>query len=119
MCIRDRLRQDPSYPSLHATLGWVAGLILADILPERTAWIMQRARVFGESRVVCGVQWQSDVAAGWMNGGVLYSAMEQDEGFRQEMDKARAEVTALRTTMAAPPAAECAVEADAAAHPPQ
>lgn len=117
--LRAELRQDPSYPSLHATLGWVAGLILADILPERTAWIMQRARVFGESRVVCGVQWQSDVAAGWMNGGVLYSAMEQDEGFRQEMDKARAEVTALRTTMAAPPAAECAVEADAAAHPPQ
>nr|WP_254057981.1 phosphatase PAP2 family protein [Komagataeibacter saccharivorans] len=117
--LRAQLRQDPSYPSLHATLGWVAGLILADILPERTAWIMQRARVFGESRVVCGVQWQSDVAAGWMNGGVLYSAMEQDEGFRQEMDKARAEVTALRTTMAAPPAAECAVEADAAAHPPQ
>lgn len=121
LCIplRASLRQDPSYPSLHATLGWVAGLILADILPERTAWIMQRARVFGESRVVCGVQWQSDVTAGWLNGGVLYSAMEQDEGFRQEMDAARAEVTALRATMAAPPAAECAVEADAAAHPPQ
>ena len=121
LCIplRASLRQDPSYPSLHATLGWVAGLILADIMPERTAWIMQRARVFGESRVVCGVQWQSDVTAGWLNGGVLYSAMEQDEGFRQEMDAARAEVTALRTTMAAPPAAECAVEADAAAHPPQ
>ncbi|BAK84023.1 acid phosphatase [Komagataeibacter medellinensis] len=121
LCIplRASLRQDPSYPSLHATLGWVAGLILADILPERTAWIMQRARVFGESRVVCGVQWQSDVTAGWLNGGVLYSAMEQDEGFRQEMDAARTEVMALRTTMAAPPAAECAVEADAAAHPPQ
>ena len=121
LCIplRASLRQDPSYPSLHATLGWVAGLILSDILPERTAWIMQRARVFGESRVVCGVQWQSDVTVGWLNGGVLYSAMEQDDGFRQEMDAARAEVTALHTTMAAPPAAECAVEADAAAHPPQ
>ncbi|WP_182356053.1 acid phosphatase [Komagataeibacter europaeus] len=117
--LRASLRQDPSYPSLHATLGWVTGLILSDILPERTAWIMQRARVFGESRVVCGVQWQSDVMAAWLNGGVLYSAMEQDEGFRQEMDAARAEVVALHPTMSAPPAEECAVEADAAAHPPQ
>ncbi|MBE7730172.1 phosphatase PAP2 family protein [Komagataeibacter sp. FXV3] len=117
--LRASLRQDPSYPSLHATLGWVTGLILSDILPDRTAWIMQRARVFGESRVVCGVQWQSDVTAAWLNGGVLYSAMEQDEGFRQEMDAARAEVVALHPTMSAPPAEECAVEADAAAHPPQ
>ena len=117
--LRASLRHDPSYPSLHATLGWVTGLILSDILPERTAWIMQRARVFGESRVVCGVQWQSDVMAAWLNGGVLYSAMEQDEGFRQEMDAARAEVVALHPTMSAPPAEECAVEADAAAHPPQ
>ena len=117
--LRASLRHDPSYPSLHATLGWVTGLILSDILPERTAWIMQRARVFGESRVVCGVQWQSDVMAAWLNGGVLYSAMEQDEGFRQEMDAARAEVVALHPTMSAPPVEECAVEADAAAHPPQ
>ncbi|WP_207303443.1 phosphatase PAP2 family protein [Komagataeibacter xylinus] len=117
--LRADLKRDPSYPSLHATLGWVTGLILSDILPDRTAAIMQRARVFGESRVVCGVQWQSDVAAGWLNGGVLYSAMEQDDGFRQEMDAARAEVVALHATMAAPPAAECGIEADAAAHPPQ
>ncbi|MCE2575584.1 phosphatase PAP2 family protein [Komagataeibacter sp. FNDCR2] len=121
LCIplRADLKGDPSYPSFHATLGWVAGLVLSDMLPERTAWIMQRARVFGESRVVCGVQWHSDVVAGWLNGGVLYSAMEQDEGFRQDMEAARAELTALRATMAAPPATECAMEADAAAHPPQ
>ena len=43
------------YPSGHTTKGWTVGLVLADLLPDRAAPIMARAREYGESRIVCRV----------------------------------------------------------------
>lgn len=53
-----------SYPSGHATFGWTLALALAEIAPDRAQAIMSRGREYGESRVICGVHFPSDVVAG-------------------------------------------------------
>ncbi len=110
------LADNGSYPSGHSTLSWAWGLILADLAPDRSTEIMSRARSIGESRIICGVHYASDVEAGRTTGSLLFAALESDPGFRADLEKARTEVSAARKTGAAP--ASCAVQNDAAAHPP-
>jgi len=110
------LADNGSYPSGHSTLSWTWGLILADLAPDRSTEIMSRARSIGESRVICGVHYASDVEAGRVTGSLLFAALESDAGFRADLEKARAEVAAARKAGAAP--ASCAVQDEAAAHPP-
>ncbi|QUD86002.1 acid phosphatase [Phenylobacterium montanum] len=105
-----------SYPSGDATLGWAWGLILAELAPSRSSEILMRARSIGESRVVCGVHNPSDVEASRTAGAALVAALHANAEFRADMDKARAEVTAV---LAAPHGAEqCSVQDAAAAKSP-
>ncbi|TGD97128.1 acid phosphatase [Methylobacterium nonmethylotrophicum] len=105
-----------AYPSGHATEGWTFGLVLAALMPERAAPILRRGRIYGESRIVCGVHWASDVEAGRSTGAALFAALVGSPAFRADLDRARAELAA-GSEGAAPEAALCARE-DQAAHPP-
>lgn len=98
ICIaRDKEIDDSfDYPSGHASWGWAVGLILAELAPDRSAQILQRARAFGESRVVCGVHSASAVEAGRLNGTAVVTALHGSADFRADMDAARAELAALR-----------------------
>ena len=58
------LEKSPDYPSGHTALSWETGLILSELDPARAVQILQRARAFGQSRVVCGVHNLSAVEAG-------------------------------------------------------
>lgn len=108
-----------SYPSGHATQGWAYALIMAALVPEKATAILARGRAYGESRVVCGVHWLSDVSAGRTNGSSTFAALMGDAAFRADLDKARTE---LRAAMAeggpAPDAALCARESEALREPP-
>ena len=111
------LAASPSYPSGHATLSWTWGLILAELAPDRATLILSRARAYGESRVVCGVHYPSDIESGRANGSILVAALHSSAEFRADMDKARAEVEAARKAGGGvePPAGQCKVEQDAEA----
>jgi len=111
----DKLAASPDYPSGHASWGWAVGLILADLVPERAGPILQRARVFGESRVVCGVHNASAVEAGRTNGAAVVAALHGSPEFRADMDAARVELAALRAK--AQPIAACDAEAALLAQP--
>jgi acid phosphatase (class A) len=114
------LDESGSYPSGHTTVGWTYALILAELAPDRATQIMMRGRAYGESRVVCGVHFPSDLEGGRIAAASLVAALHGDRAFRADMDKARAEVEAARRAGgadAAPPDA-CAVEDQAAAHRP-
>ncbi|MCE2576132.1 phosphatase PAP2 family protein [Komagataeibacter sp. FNDCR2] len=115
---RAHLATSGSYPSGHTMLGWSTALVLAELLPERATEILQRGRVFGESRIVCGVHWESDVQAGYMLGTAEIAAMHGLPAFRSDMDAARAELDALRHTARHPKAATCTREGGAATHSP-
>ncbi|MDR3510538.1 MAG: phosphatase PAP2 family protein [Caulobacteraceae bacterium] len=114
----DWLKKSASYPSGHATYSWAAGLVMAEIAPSRAGEIMARARSYGDSRVVCGVHYETDVQAGRAVGAAVFAALQANPAFKADLEAARAELVRLRT---APPAAldpaQCRIEAEAAAHP--
>ncbi|MFD0936780.1 phosphatase PAP2 family protein, partial [Methylobacterium trifolii] len=107
-----------SYPSGHAAQGWAFALIMAALVPEKATPILARGRAYGDSRVICGVHWLSDVAAGRTNGSSAFAALLGDATFRADMEKARAELAkALAGSNAAPDQAVCTRESTALREP--
>lgn len=92
----ERLRHNGSYPSGHSARGWAVALILAEINPDRKEVIMQRGFDMGQSRVICGYHWQSDVDAGRLAGSVAVSALHANPEFMKQLEKAKAEFAALK-----------------------
>lgn len=109
-----RLVKDGSYPSGHSALGWAWGLVLAQVSPERTDALVRRGYAFGQSRMICGVHWQSDVDAGRVVGAAAVARLQSDPTFNAQLELARREVAALRSSGAGPDG-DCAAEAAALA----
>jgi acid phosphatase (class A) len=101
------------YPSGHATSGWMTGRLLAEVAPDRATEILERARKFGESRVVCGVHHLTAVEAGYMTADTVLSALHTVPAFRSDLDAAREEVSRLRANK--PNAEACAADTAALA----
>ncbi|MFT9256942.1 MAG: phosphatase PAP2 family protein [Acetobacter sp.] len=114
---KENSKDDYAYPSGHATVGWAGALLLAHLVPERSALIMRRGREIGESRVVCGVHWSSDVWAGFMNGSVMYDRFETTHGTEPLFTEARKEIAALKADGTVPDQARCAAEEAATGSP--
>jgi len=107
----DSLAKSPDYPSGHATWGWMWGLILAEMAPDRAGPILARARAYGESRAVCGVHNASSVDAGRTNASALVAALHGEAEYRADVEAGRAELAALRAAPGAPPPTNCEAEA--------
>jgi len=90
------LRGNASYPSGHASLGYVWGEVFAELLPESTAAARARAYEFGQSRVICRVHYQSDVDAGRTIGQAVFERLHQDPEFVADMAAAKVEVKKAR-----------------------
>jgi acid phosphatase (class A) len=82
-----------SYPSGHSAAGWAWALVTAQMAPSRADALLRRGFDFGQSRVICGVHYQSDVDAGRILGAAALARMQADAGFRRDVDAARAELT--------------------------
>jgi acid phosphatase (class A) len=85
------LRRNFSYPSGHTILGWCSALLLSEINPERADTILTRGMMYGESRVIVGAHWQSDVDAGRLAAAAVYARMHTSERFLEQMQLARQE----------------------------
>ena len=106
------LGKDGSYPSGHAALGWAWGLVLTEVAPDRANALAQRAYAFGQSRVVCGVHWQSDVDAGRLVAAAVVAQLHTNDDFNAQLAEARKEYAAAKAAKANP-AVDCAAEAQA------
>lgn len=106
------LSKDGSYPSGHAALGWAWALLLTELAPERTDALVARGMAFGHSRMVCGVHWPSDVAAGQAVGAAAVARLHANPTFLAQMALARSEIAQARA-QGATPALDCAAEAAA------
>ncbi|PUE53231.1 acid phosphatase [Limnohabitans parvus] len=108
-----QLTKDGSYPSGHAALGWAWGLILAGAAPDKADALLQRAHAFGDSRMVCGVHWQSDLEAGRVVGAAAVARLQADPVFQAQAQLAKAEIAAARAKGLKSDRSDCAAEAAA------
>jgi acid phosphatase (class A) len=86
------LRENGSYPSGHASLGFVWGEVLAEVVPDRAAALRERAYQFGQSRAVCRVHYQSDVDGGRAVGAAVMPALRANATYRADVAAAKLEV---------------------------
>lgn len=90
------IETDGSYPSGHSLIGWSWALVISEVAPEHASAVLARGREFGDSRIICGVHFQSDIEAGRYLGSALVSRLHQDAAFMSDLEKAKAEVAASR-----------------------
>lgn len=95
ICIpRDEsLLKNSSYPSGHAMLGWTYALLIAEMVPDQSDAILLRGREFGDSRVVCGVHYQSDVDAGRTIASALVAKLHSEPAFAADLAAAKTELS--------------------------
>lgn len=107
-----------SYPSGHTMLGTTVGMTLAALLPDRADRLDMRGRIFGESRVVCGAHWASDVQAGaQIAAQQTYLNLMRPE-IKAQLPAVKEELEALRRSGEKPGEAVCQMETDANTHSP-
>ncbi len=97
------LSKDGSYPSGHAALGWAWALILSEMVPGQANALLARGYAYGQSRVICGVHWQSDVTQGRVIGASAVARLHADPVFRAQFDAAARELADAKTKGLKPP----------------
>ena len=80
-----------SYPSGHALTGYLEGLTLAEIVPEKRTEILARADDYAHNRLVCGVHYPSDVEASRRVAYAVFGYMLATPRFQRDLARARAE----------------------------
>ena len=91
----EELRNNGSYPSGHTIEGWSAALLLTELNPDRADTILARGYLYGQSRVIAGYHWQSDVDAGRLAASAAVARLHADKRFQRLMKKARREYRRL------------------------
>jgi acid phosphatase (class A) len=87
-----------SYPSGHATLAYSVGVVLADLIPEKSQAILARAADYAYSREVCGDHYHSDVEASHALGSAVGIMLLNSEAAKPQIEAARAELRAAGLT---------------------
>jgi acid phosphatase (class A) len=81
-----------SYPSGASTAGYLTAIVLANMVPEKSAALFARGREFGDDRVILGVHFPSDVEAGRLAATALAAVLMQDPAFTKEFAAAKSEL---------------------------
>lgn len=84
-----------SYPSGHTTRGWAAALILMEINPAATDALLQMGYMQGDSRIILGYHWQSDVTAARLVASAAVARLHTSKEFMRQMRKAKREFRRL------------------------
>lgn len=88
-------RDSGSFPSGHTAMAWSAALILTELNPDRSNQILKRGYEYGDSRIIVGYHYQSDVDAGRLAASAAVAAMHADESFMIQLNMAKKELNRL------------------------
>lgn len=94
--LKYRLPENGSYPSGHALLGMIVAMILSEADPDSTDDLMARGLAFGESRLICGFHYPSDLAGGRLVASVLFARLQSSPEFQSDMAQVRDEIHRAR-----------------------
>ena len=64
--------------------------------PDRADALLARGLAYGDSRMICGVHYASDVEAGRLVGAALVAALKANPAFQADFSIARDELEAAR-----------------------
>ena len=93
------LSGEGSYPSGHSQRGYATALLLSEVNPANADTIMARGYMYGESRVITGAHWQSDVDASRLCGAIGLARLHTSPAFLEQLGKAQAEFKRLTGTL--------------------
>ncbi|WGM46134.1 Major phosphate-irrepressible acid phosphatase [Brevundimonas sp. NIBR10] len=108
-------RASASYPSGSATVGSAYGEAMAALDPAHAAAAREIGHQIAVSRVVCGMHYPADAAAGEVLGRAVFAQIAATPAFQADLEAARAELAAVRATGLTNPG--CAAERAALALP--
>lgn len=89
------LSTNGSYPSGHTAIGWATALVLSEINIDRQNEILKRGYEMGQSRVICGYHFQSDVDAARLVSSAVVARLHANKNFMAQLEKAKAEFAKL------------------------
>ena len=98
----ERLRLNGSYPSGHTVRGWAMALLLCEINPDAQDSLLKFGYEWGQSRVIAGYHWQSDVDASRLVAAAGYARLHTHPEFLADIAAARNEYAALKAGGASP-----------------
>ena len=84
--------KDDSYPSGHATSGYLLALALIDLVPEKRDELLARAEDYAANRLICGVHYRSDVQASKLLAYTMHAIIWLNPQYQIEMAAARTEL---------------------------
>lgn len=93
----DWMKTNSSYPSGHSMTAWSWALILAELVPAKADAVLTVGRESGESRMICGVHFISDVEAGRTLGSAMVARLHADPAFATDLARAKREMAAAKT----------------------
>jgi acid phosphatase (class A) len=92
---QEELSTNGSYPSGHTAIGWATALVLAEVNPDRQNEILKRGFEMGQSRVICGYHFQSDVDAARIVASAVVARLHANDAFVKQLNKAKDEFSKL------------------------
>lgn len=92
---QEELSTNGSYPSGHTAIGWATALVLSEINIDRQNEILIRGFEIGQSRVICGYHWQSDVDAARVVSSAVVARLHANKQFTKQLKKAKKEFRRL------------------------
>jgi acid phosphatase (class A) len=81
-----------SYPSGHATRGYLVAILLSNMVPEKSVELFARGREYGRNRVIAGVHYPTDIEAGRLSATAIAAALSQNERFMKDFNEAKGEL---------------------------
>lgn len=84
-----------SFPSSHTAGGWAMTLMLTELLPQYQDVILHNGYEYGQSRVIAGYHYQSDVDAARLVASAVVARLHADKGFKRQLKKSQKELKKL------------------------
>lgn len=95
---QENLKNTGSYPSTHSSRTWTTALLLVAMNPEMQDTILKVGYDLGESAVIAGINWKSDVDAGRLAASGAFCRMLSNPNFMAQIQAAQTEY-ATKTQM--------------------